>query len=692
MTIHRPNLAMFNVYAVVILGVGISVVGVCFKYFNVSVDDLLIIDPSLFCDHHMVVLLTSFREFCKKNDRSFYENLGDFKESFYLEKFGAKDVFKGVSSYDYTGNRLELFGIDFTFENDRDRFVMVSRKYSVLEVLCCVNSLFRFLGSINKRGYVTEKCLSNCFVAFIMSHLEHFNFESKLLANSELPYTMWFNYLFISFYYLVIERIKVLKANGDADFSDDESLELLEDLECCKVDLLSRMDQYLKMQIQKRGITVIQNTYAGFDTEYVIKEGDLNELVSAQVAVYERTILKIPLYHAYNISYINPLSSEVSDIYVNKINSGDSYKYSFTPVEVIVQSDSDFIDKDGVSHRVTKDRKDKKVKVNEMFLLNQCLLYSVELVRTFLYGDLYEKNRVLIDYFKGLCNEIEFNPENEEVHCFKGAYCFDDFKRDQFVFAFPLSPLRTKISFPSGGNFGLNELFDLARDQNTLFDEDIDYDSTQKYLNYFRSISVPPLARIPFSILGTIRGGGVKKNVSSELAPLALNNFNNNYPTSLASLALNNYNKTTLTSFADSPDSLGNLSSKPFYSTAVLDNFTSIPEEILTNSDDTSPSENFEETFNPDNADQNYIDIELDENSETNIDVTTIETTTEVEVQPQTKEILEDVVEVEVVEEIEEVFEENNFYKPINHLTNFIFFLKLLHKFGIKFDKWKMFN
>ena len=679
---------MFNVYAVVILGVGISVVGVCFKYFNVSVDDLLIIDPSLFCDHHMVVLLTSFREFCKQNDRSFYENLGDFKESFYLEKFGAKDVFKGVSSYDYTGNRLELFGIDFTFENDRDRFVMVSRKYSVLEVLCCVNSLFRFLGSINKRGYVTEKCLSNSFVAFVMSHLEHFNFESKLLANSELPYTMWFNYLFISFYYLVIERIKLLKANGDADFSDDECLELLEDLECCKVDLLSRMDQYLKMQIQKRGITLIQNTYAGFDTEYVIKEGDLNELVSAQVAVYERTILKIPLYHAYNISYINPLSSEVSDIYVNKINSGDSYKYSFTPVEVIVQSDSDFIDKDGVSHRVTKDRKDKKVKVNEMFLLNQCLLYSVELVRTFLYGDLYEKNRVLIDYFKGLCNEIEFNPENEEVHCFKGAYCFDDFKRDQFVFAFPLSPLRTKISFPSGGNFGLNELFELARDQNTMFDEDIDHDSTQKYLNYFRSISVPPLARIPFSILGTIRGGGVKKENVSSLASLASNNYNSN--------------KATLTAFADSSESLGNLSSKPFYSTKILDNFTSNPEEIINDYiDENSPSENFDsdleylnDTFNPDNADQTYIDIDIDETSglneisETTIDVNTEETTTEVEVQPQIVDIIEDVVEEVVVEEeIEEFVEENINYKPINHLTNFIFFLKLLNKFGIKFEK-----
>ena len=679
---------MFNVYAVVILGVGISVVGVCFKYFNVSVDDLLIIDPSLFCDHHMVVLLTSFREFCKQNDRSFYENLGDFKESFYLEKFGAKDVFKGVSSYDYTGNRLELFGIDFTFENDRDRFVMVSRKYSVLEVLCCVNSLFRFLGSINKRGYVTEKCLSNSFVAFVMSHLEHFNFESKLLANSELPYTMWFNYLFISFYYLVIERIKLLKANGDADFSDDECLELLEDLECCKVDLLSRMDQYLKMQIQKRGITLIQNTYAGFDTEYVIKEGDLNELVSAQVAVYERTILKIPLYHAYNISYINPLSSEVSDIYVNKINSGDSYKYSFTPVEVIVQSDSDFIDKDGVSHRVTKDRKDKKVKVNEMFLLNQCLLYSVELVRTFLYGDLYEKNRVLIDYFKGLCNEIEFNPENEEVHCFKGAYCFDDFKRDQFVFAFPLSPLRTKISFPSGGNFGLNELFELARDQNTMFDEDIDHDSTQKYLNYFRSISVPPLARIPFSILGTIRGGGVKKENVSSLASLASNNYNSN--------------KATLTAFADSSESLGNLSSKPFYSTKILDNFTSNPEEIINDYiDENSPAENFDsdleylnDTFNPDNADQTYIDIDIDETSglneisETTIDVNTEETTTEVEVQPQIVDIIEDVVEEVVVEEeIEEFVEENIKYKPINHLTNFIFFLKLLNKFGIKFEK-----
>lgn len=63
------------------------------------------------------------------------------------------------------------------------------------------------------------------------------------------------------------------------------------------------------MQVQKRGVTVIQNTYTGFDTEYELQDPkkNLNKLLSVQIATRCRTLIKIPLYKTHDISYIHPL-------------------------------------------------------------------------------------------------------------------------------------------------------------------------------------------------------------------------------------------------------------------------------------------------------------------------------------------------------------------------------------------------
>ena len=77
--------------------------------------------------------------------------------------------------------------------------------------------------------------------------------------------------------FLILKSKKDLKANkiidssvilddvGEEDYFRDE---LLIELETLRLRLLSRIDQFIKHQINKRGITLIENTYTGFDTEY----------------------------------------------------------------------------------------------------------------------------------------------------------------------------------------------------------------------------------------------------------------------------------------------------------------------------------------------------------------------------------------------------------------------------------------
>lgn len=97
---------------------------------------------------------------------------------------------------------------------------------------------------------------------------------------------------------------------------------MVSDLENLKIDLTSRLDPYLKLQIQKRGVTIIENTYTGFDTEYelVDEKKHLNKLISFQLAIQSRTLIKIPLYKTYDIAFVHPLTSEITSFYKPKVD------------------------------------------------------------------------------------------------------------------------------------------------------------------------------------------------------------------------------------------------------------------------------------------------------------------------------------------------------------------------------------
>jgi len=98
---------------------------------------------------------------------------------------------------------------------------------------------------------------------------------------------------------------------------DDEGLDKVSDLEHCRDTLLSTLDPFIRIQLQKRGISIIENTYTGLDTEYILKDSqkNLNELLSIQTAVRARYLIKIPLYNTYDISYVHPLTSEITTYY-----------------------------------------------------------------------------------------------------------------------------------------------------------------------------------------------------------------------------------------------------------------------------------------------------------------------------------------------------------------------------------------
>src|SRR6266516_2277539 len=91
--------------------------------------------------------------------------------------------------------------------------------------------------------------------------------------------------------------------------------------------IFSRIDPSIRIKLQKRGISVIQNIYTGFDTEYKCIKPGYNDLISVQLAVNTKNLLKIPKYSEYELSTLDTLTGEVY-----KLNKDSEY-FNFSMVE-----------------------------------------------------------------------------------------------------------------------------------------------------------------------------------------------------------------------------------------------------------------------------------------------------------------------------------------------------------------------
>ena len=83
------------------------------------------------------------------------------------------------------------------------------------------------------------------------------------------------------------------------------------ELDLLRVRMLTRIDQFIRHQLSRRGITCIQNCYVGFDTEYESKNEskNLNKLISVQHALQRRTMVKVPMHKKFHFSNVHPLTS-----------------------------------------------------------------------------------------------------------------------------------------------------------------------------------------------------------------------------------------------------------------------------------------------------------------------------------------------------------------------------------------------
>jgi len=107
--------------------------------------------------------------------------------------------------------------------------------------------------------------------------------------------------------YILLSRMMRLATRIDKDLSSLKKGDGYNSLKVLSAVLFNKMDPSLRDKLMKRGVSMSLNTNVGFDTEYVQEGSITNTLVSAQLAVNSRVLLKIPFNKPYEFASVDSL-------------------------------------------------------------------------------------------------------------------------------------------------------------------------------------------------------------------------------------------------------------------------------------------------------------------------------------------------------------------------------------------------
>jgi hypothetical protein len=233
--------------------------------------------------------------------------------------------------------------------NSNSLSITYPESYSESEIYTAINKILSDLTSISEKGFIIDKNLKvfpilKEFLTFFTSDLEYIK-GSKIMISAKWIYAI----ILTSLYFLVIERLNKLeglleKGTGAVVNEDLSNLRELQDLNEFYSDLQanylnlqkelhSKLDPSIRKSLQKRGLTVLKNIFTGFDTEYTNIDQKYNELLSVQLSVSSRIVLKIPRNRIYSLSNVHSLSNRD---YPLKFDRSKKSPFNFQKVDTIL--------------------------------------------------------------------------------------------------------------------------------------------------------------------------------------------------------------------------------------------------------------------------------------------------------------------------------------------------------------------
>ena len=166
------------------------------------------------------------------------------------------------------------------------------------------------------------------FLHPFLQSVEELGVQEYVCGRKSMESYKWiYNIILLNLYLVCLESLQKTEVNPS-------NVDIVTDLISKERALYGSLDPSIRHYIVKRGISIKENTYIGFDTEFTITDSGLNQLVSAQLAVTTKSYVKIPKISSYKISQLDEESNKV--INLNTTSSVLNYPKIETSIKMCI--------------------------------------------------------------------------------------------------------------------------------------------------------------------------------------------------------------------------------------------------------------------------------------------------------------------------------------------------------------------
>ncbi|KAI0994218.1 hypothetical protein K3495_g13965 [Podosphaera aphanis] len=224
-------------------------------------------------------------------------------------------------------NALPLTGLKIEFIEGIFEITLEKNPNDFLSYAELVENITKILGlfnTVDKKGYVTVGTVIPIASEFTNEYFPKIKLDKTEIEKSKSFRCQYWVYEFFiaSLYLVMLSRLKGLKEMISSRVTVQGTLSKRVDRDVPDIffdysNLMKRLyislDPCIKQVIQRRGLTLLKNVYAGYDTEYTVDnfEKHLNKLVSCQVAVNHKIFLRVPQKIEFQIGEIDAKTGEL---------------------------------------------------------------------------------------------------------------------------------------------------------------------------------------------------------------------------------------------------------------------------------------------------------------------------------------------------------------------------------------------
>lgn len=241
-----------------------------------------------------------------------------------------------------------------------------SLQQELKQVLITLQKMLDSLAGVNKKGFINYTDLSKVPVIsdvypsiFKESRLKASDYISNHNTPKSYPLIMKWSYnLYIMHLLLFSLYFSSFLRDKFPDLSSDAYQDLSTEVKTFEKELTGSLDSTIRLKLRKQGISITQNIYCGFDTEYQNIDTFKNKLLSAQLSLSTQTILKLSLKKEYTFkSTDKTLGLDIETIYKLISDGVNIYRFTKYPdhdksIEILISG----LQSDGVANKKFDDQ------------------------------------------------------------------------------------------------------------------------------------------------------------------------------------------------------------------------------------------------------------------------------------------------------------------------------------------------